>query len=100
MKLLHTDDQDLQQLQGNVYEVIRPWEGVPLLSGLLLTDIVLSAAETKVAHGLGRPIQGWLIVRTNGNAVVYESSQPSANLRDRFVHLKATGNVVVTLWVF
>ena len=98
MKRVATTDGELRQLQDNVREIVEPWERVPLLAGLLLTDVSLSASATLVAHGLGRKLRGWIVVRTNGTATVYEPSV--ATLADRFVNLQATGSVVVTLWVF
>lgn len=98
MKLLRTADAELQQLQDNVYEVVRPWEGVPMLSGLLLQDVVLGATATDVPHGLGRRPVGWFIVRRNGTAIVYEPSVSA--IPDRFLKLQATATIVCTLWVF
>lgn len=98
MRLVRTENGDVNALQENVYDVIRKWEGVPLLDGALVEAITLGTSAVDVPHGLGRPIRGWIVVRTNGTATIYEPSTPA--LRDRFLRLQATGTVVVTLWVF
>lgn len=98
MRLLRGADPDLMQVQENVNDVIRKWEGVPLLDGLLIEAITLGTTAVDVPHGLGRAYRGWFVVRTNGTATIYEPSVPA--LRDRFIRLQATGTVVVTLWVF
>ena len=98
MKLLRTQDAELQQLQDNVYEVVRTWEVVPLLQGLLIEDVILGATATDVAHGLGRRPRGWIVTRRNGTATIYEPS--AAALPDRFLKLQATATIVCSLWVF
>ena len=98
MKRIRTDDVQLATMQDNVVDAFRPVEACPLVTGRLIESVSLSTTAADVAHGLGRRLRGWILVRTNGTATVYEPS--ASTLPERFVKLQATANVVVTLWVF
>lgn len=98
MNRIRTQDVELSALQDNVVAALRPVEGCPLVTGRLVESVSLTAAASDVAHGLGRRLRGWILVRTNGTAAVYEPSV--STLPDRFVRLQAAAPVVVTLWVF
>lgn len=62
----------------------------PLSSGSILKNIILVNGETVINHGLGRLMQGWIIVDINGAATIYRSQL----MNDKTLTL--TSNAVVT----
>lgn len=98
MKQVQSDDRTLMAMQSNVSEALRPLEQAALMRGRLIESVVLSTTPTEVAHGLGRRLLGVIVVRRNADARVYEPE--TSTMPDRSVRLVATGNVVVSLWVF
>lgn len=73
-------------------------DSVPLTENVV-ADVSIRTTDTPVFHGLGRPIRGWIVVRSNKISAYCEgtaSTSPS-----QFINLKANGaNVVVTLLFF
>lgn len=83
-------------------EKINEWTSqiinIPILDGVLLENIPLTVNSRQVQHKLGRRIRGWIIIKQNADAVIYDDS---ANYDNKtFIKLKATANVTVSLWVF
>ena len=68
----------------------------PLLDGRQIDGIDLTTSTTKVSHKLGRVPRGWIVVRTNANAVVYEAADPD----QRFLPLTASAAVTVSILVY
>lgn len=88
-------DEDVAKLQDRLQEFFAQFIGNPLLNGVLLTNVSLSSTATNVEHKLGRPHLGWIIVRKDANADIWESDTTKS-----FVKLTADANVTVDLWVF
>lgn len=70
----------------------------------LIADVQLTSGETKrIAHGLGRKLRGWIVVRTSeGNTSAYlHDEQREHPDTDVYLHLRAEGySPVVSLLVF
>ena len=69
-----------------------------LLDGRLVTVTIESGGFTPVSHGLARPPQGYIIVRRDANATVWDL--PNAADSFAFLYLQPSATVTVTLWVF
>lgn len=71
----------------------------PSLNSSILANVSLVNGSTTINHGLGRPLQGWRIVRINGSASVYDTQnnnpQPALTLL-----LTSSAAVEVSLEVF
>ena len=90
-------DEGLREIQDRLESHLLPYRHCDLVDGVLLTDQELSRAATNyVAHGLGRTPQGWIIVRINAAATVYEAQDPD----DRYLYLTTSADATVSLWVF
>jgi hypothetical protein len=92
----------LLHLQSNL---VQPLHGIgqnPMLPGNLLQGLVFGAASTLViAHGLGRPYQGWLCVRQQGNpAVLVETALPTGVSASQMISILSTNAGTYSLWVF
>lgn len=86
-------------------EVMAAMPPKTVLSGArLIENLRLASGQThRIAHGLGRKLQGWLIVRNDsGNAAGYIYDEQSAHAdTDRFLYLRVEGYTpTVTLLVF
>lgn len=89
--------QDNHTLINNLDTIIKELQ-VPLVYGRLIENVTLSnvtPTSNKLEHLLDRSLQGWIIVRKNGFADIYEEFSDK-----RFLTLQTTGSVTVSIWVF
>lgn len=97
---VNTDDRRLNDMQDAVESVIRKqFATTPIAQGKMLKDIDLSTDATTFPHQLGRALQGWIVVRSNANAAVWDL-QATNKRPDLQLVLKASAAVTVSLWVF
>lgn len=93
------EDQELGLVQDRVKAATDALANIALLDGLLLEGIVLtSGAFQPLAHRLGRPWRGYLVLARSANAQVW--SQTPGNDASTFLYLQPSASVTVTLWVF
>ena len=99
-KKIEIEDQILSRVQDNIEQAIGALPSTEILQGRLVKSVsLLSASTVKVAHKLGRPVIGWIVVRQRGNAAIWDvqDSNPSPSLT---LDLNCSSNVTVDLWVF
>jgi len=89
-----TSNQDLMRVQDAVEASVKGVLGIPFLNQNTVT-VDLSTSVTEVAHGLGRPIEGWLVSRKNAAGDVYEGATSIAP--NKSINLVATASVRVTI---
>ena len=65
---------------------------------VLVEDIALTTSDVAVPHGLGRPVRGWLIVKSNAGVFPYTVTAHSNP--DQFINLRAASSVTVSLLFF
>jgi hypothetical protein len=70
-----------------------------LLQGRLLEDLSVSTGTNAIAHGLGRNLVGYFVVRNNA-AVTFYDAQASQQRPDLFLSLVASGAATISLYVF
>lgn len=95
---VQVDDETLNRVQDRIKVVTDALVANQLLEGRLLTVTLTAGAFTRVSHGLGRPPTGYVIVRRNANAVIWD--QPNGTDSGAFLQLQPSATVTVTLWVF
>lgn len=88
---------DVAKLQERLQEFFVPLVANPLLDGVLLNDVALTASATRVEHKLRRKPLGWIVVNKSANADVWQSAN---DLSTAFLTLQASGTVTVSLWIF
>ena len=99
-KKINTTIKELYQTQENIEQVLKPILNSAIIDGVLIKDIDVGTSDTIVNHKLGRPPLGWLIVKRNENAVIYESATTN-NDRNRFLILQASSATTDTyFWIF
>jgi len=91
---------DLVQVQENIEQTFKSVLSVPLLNGRLLTDIQLITGQTnRVEHKLGRNMIGYIIVRKNAAATIYDTK--SSKVADQgFLLLSTSTNTITDIWIF
>lgn len=97
MKFLIARD-PTDQFQRDSVEAIKNLN-IPLINGVLVENIVLTTTTTRVSHSLNRSYNGYIIVKMNADARVWVDTTTTAD-SDKFIPLKASASVTVSLWVF
>jgi hypothetical protein len=99
LPIFKTALQDLQLLQTRWASIINPLLKNPALQSRICKDVALLAGTNQVSHKLGRPLQGWSIVRKNGFGDVYDtqSSNPTADVT---LQLVSSAIITVDILVF
>jgi hypothetical protein len=93
-------DPSVRELQYRLEETLRPITDSSIIDGILIKDVDLaSGTSTKIAHKLGRTLQGWIIVGRNAAQHVYDENSGQTDL-NTYLHLTAGGTVTVNIWVF
>ena len=96
---INTTDRIINMVQDNIANVLEPLSSNPLMSGLILTSVVLKTGSNTVNHKLGRKLRGWFIVRQRSAASIYDN-QDSNTLNAVSLILVSSANVTVDLYVF
>lgn len=90
---------DVARFQDNVEQTFLSLTNKAIIDGVLIDNVNLTTSASDIAHGLGKPVTGYIVIKRNANAVVYDNEQTNTK-RDRFLNLQASATVTVSLWVF
>ena len=100
LRKVNTTIKDLFHAQENIEQCLKPILNSPVIDGVLIKDIDVGTSDTVVNHKLGRNPLGWIVVKRNENAVIYESATTNNN-RDKVLILKASSATTDTyFWIF
>ena len=91
----HFSDVALSRMEQNVQEWANQVSGIPILDGVLLTDLDVSTTATWFAHGLGRQPRGWMVVDKNADARIWRTDWNSTRIQ-----LDASSAANISIWVF
>lgn len=95
-----TTDPNIRKIQYRIEETLRPITDSAIIDGRLINDIDLaSGTSTKIAHKLGRKLNGWIVVGKSAGQHVYDENAGQTDLGTH-LHLTAGGTVTVNVWVF
>ena len=95
---VQVDDEALNRMQDRIKTVTDALVANSLLDGRLVTVTLASGGFTAVSHGLARPPQGYIVLRRDANANIWDL--PNAADSFAFLYLQPSATVTVTLWVF
>lgn len=90
---------DFSLLQSTWSALIDPLLGRKQNQSNILSGIALTSGANVVNHLLGRPLQGWKIVRQNAAAAIYDT-QDTNTTPDLTLNLNASAPVTVSIEVF
>ncbi len=93
-------DYPLSTLQANIKEILDPISANPILAGHFINNVALvTGAQNKISHGLGRNIVGYIV--TNQTALAFIYAVPGEqSLPNRTLVLEASADTTVNLYVF
>jgi hypothetical protein len=96
------ESRPLADVQRALSQLVVELNAVPLINGRLVERVrLIGGVTTDVAHGLGRPLQGWIVARLAFDvspSVVHEvAGTPDDAL---YLRLLAATTATLTLWVF
>jgi hypothetical protein len=100
---IYTKDYNLQKIQDNVAQALKPLETTPLSQSNLLTGVKLTAGQDNlISHTLDQNPNLWLVAGIDTNATLW--SPPSSELQgksqnDKFINLWTSATCTVNLIV-
>jgi len=101
-----SQEADITQAIEPVVDRFNEMVDVPILQGRLLENIsVKEGTITRVRHGLGRKLRGWIVVHHNVTVGNFSDDQVSNKKEDEELWLRlttgtATATFTTSLWVF
>lgn len=94
---IHTESREINQIQQNIKDAVDSIVKNPLLDGVLVHGINLTASQNnEIAHTLSRNVIGWIVVDQNAQAQIWRGQASSS----RFVNLLTSNNVTVSVYFF
>ena len=94
---LVTRDPDLLKVQENVEQAIKPLLQSIVVSGQVLKSVTVSAGSNNlVEHGLGREIQGYIVIKRSANSTVFD--KPDLAEGRVMNEVDAPGAIAVASW--
>lgn len=91
-----TDDRDFQLMQSAWASQLNPLLNQPLSKALILKEVNLAVGDNVINHKLGRKLQGWAIVDSDGLSDIYRSA-PKGDLT---LTLNSSAAITVDILVF
>lgn len=94
-----TSSKDISLLQSSWASQLNKLLGNPLVQGRLINNVMLTTGTNVINHGLGRKLQGWIIVGINAASTIFDlqSSNTSPQLT---LDLSSSAPCQVNLYVF
>ena len=71
----------------------------PLLNGRLIQNVSVVSGQNVINHGLGRKLQGYIVVLNDSNVTFYDD-QATNQRPELTLLLQASGAAIITLYVF
>ena len=93
-RMTHQDTEGGVTLQTAVRDAFEPLTSNPLLDGILIKGLSITSSLS-IAHGLERPVQGWVVTRIKSSSLIYET-----NATDKYLTLAASAPAVVDVYIF
>ncbi len=78
---------------------LNPLLSNPLVNGQVLSGIKVVSGSNTINHGLGRDLQGYLVVMNNASVTFYDS-QSTNQMPQLTLVLVASGAATISLYVF
>ena len=97
-KRIHVEDPTLMRIQDAIADTINKLPEF-LFNATLIGPVNLVTGDNVINHGLGVPVQGWVVVKRSSGAVVFDK-QASNRIPDKTLILNSSTSVTVSLLVF
>lgn len=89
-------DRNLQQVEQNLNAL----SANPLNHGIIVKDVEIGTSATSVNHGLSRNINGWIVIKKNAAADIYQATVASNLLNNNILWLQSSATVTASLYIF
>lgn len=99
LPIFQTASKDVSLLQTNWAKELNPLLRLPWNSGLILKSVELATGDNSIDTLLGRPLQGWIIVRSRAAATFYDK-QDSNDMPSKTLVLNSSAVTTVDILVF
>ncbi len=86
-------------MQNSWATAINPVLSNPANQSLLLKDVVLAVGDNTINHRLGRKLQGWIVIRKNATADIYDK-QSTNQMQELTLILHSSAIATISLEVF
>lgn len=100
-KKIYTEDKNLQQVQDNVDDALRPLQSLPLSKAVLVSNISLTSGQDNlVPHGLNKAPLLWILAAQNTNSRVWSQNSSQLNNQssnERLINIRCSTTCVVNL---
>lgn len=97
-KQIKSEDYELMRVQDNVNAAFIPIQNAEIINGQVLKNISLTTGQPNIInHRLNRNLVGYLVIRKDSNANVWDASSSTPNLT---ILLYTDSNCRVDLYVF
>jgi hypothetical protein len=98
---INTTNPELMRVQDAVAESVNVLNDALLAEARLVVGIaVTSGSPTAVAHGLGRPVQGWFVVDADGATQVWRVQPAPVDAPNKLLFLQASASANISIVVF
>lgn len=92
-------DMSTEQLQNNIAAFAKQLVNIPILPGRIIEDISVISGVNSISHGLGRPVQGYVLVKSSAAVRIYTVEANQTN-PDTILSLSADATATINLYVF
>jgi hypothetical protein len=99
LPLIQSQDKDLMLVEQRWKSQLDPVLASPLAKGHLVSNQVLVSGVNTINHGLGRKLQGYIVVLNSASATFYDN-QDTNSMTQLTLVLNASAPTTVSLWVF
>lgn len=99
LPIFHSEDRNFQMMQTQWASQLNPVIAKPQVQSSILKNVTLTSGTNTINHLLGRPLQGWKIVRQRGPASIYDL-QDTNQMPNLTLVLNSSAGVVVDIEVF
>ena len=93
-KKIRTGNREVDQIQENLTQFFTQQAGNFLLDGILHKEITINTTFA-LEHKLGRLPIGYIVVRRDSNAVIY-----NGDITNTLINLSSSASVEADIWVF
>lgn len=80
-------------------QTLNPLLANPAVNGRILSNVAVVSGANTINHGLGRKLQGYVVIMNN-SAVTFYDSQSVNQMPEINLILNASGPAIISLYVF
>ena len=95
LELPHVTDEITNRSMRLLLDRVNTIDDAAIISGSILTGVVLTTSEKNVPHNLGRKPQGFIVIGISADTTVFGRSHDSNHL-----NLTAGASCTADIWVF